>query len=154
MSKKTHSFDERCEQQTSNQSNKKAKQHTSLQSHNLHEFSITNRPSLTFSLLSNPDSFNIASHNVVTFRDNIKNDQIIEHALINNIHILGISETNIPQKQISLIKKNLNPMYTYFFESNKSHSKGNGVGILVHKSISDHIFYSSGNKGRYLFIDL
>src|SRR6266511_1522476 len=154
MSKKTHSFDERCEQQTSNQSNKKLKIHNSLQSHNLHEFSITNRPSLTFSLLSNLDSFNIASHNVVTFRDNIKNDQIIEHALINNIHILGISETNIPQKQISLIKKNLNPMYTYFFESNKTHSKGNGVGILVHKSISDHIFYSFGNKGRYVFIDL
>src|SRR6266511_3662964 len=156
MSNKTHSL-EQCEQQETNNLNKKKikiSNNNNLSNSNDNEFSISNRPSLTFSLLSNSDSLNIATYNIITFRDNIKNDQIIEHALINNIHILGISETNIPFKQISFIKKNLNPIYTYFFESNKDKSKGNGVGFLVHNSISDYIFYFFGNKGRYLFIDL
>src|SRR6266511_5412827 len=156
MSSKTHSL-EQCEQQEINNLNKKKIKISNNNNHsnsNDNEFSISNQPSLTFSLLSNSDNLNIATHNIITFRDNIKNDQIIEHALINNIHILEISETNIPSKQIPFIKKNLNPMYTYFFESNKDKSKGNGVGFLVHNSIKDHIFYSSGNKGRYLFIDI
>src|SRR5688572_8276519 len=151
--KNTHSLDKQCEQLNINHT-KKHKSNIFIQTPNSHEFSITNRPSLTFSLLSNPDSLNIATHNIVTFRDTIKNNQIIEHALINNIQILGVSETNIPFKQLSLIKKNLNPSYTYFFNSNKTSSKGNGVGILIHNSIKDHVFYSLGDKGRYIFIDL
>src|SRR3989337_4572631 len=114
MSNKTsHSLEQQCEPNTIN---KKIKSY--------HSDTPNNHISLTFSLLSNPDSLNIATHNIVTFRDNIKNDQIIEHALINNIHILGVSETNIPFKQISLIRKNLNPLYTYFLNSHANHSKG------------------------------
>src|SRR5687767_15719537 len=116
MSKNTHSLDEQCEQSNIHNT-KKYKSNISTQTPNNHEFSISNRPSLTFSLLSNPDSLNIATHNIVTFKNNIKNDQIIEHVLINNIHILGVSETNIPFKHISLVKKNLNSSYTYFFNS-------------------------------------
>src|SRR3989337_3074448 len=107
MSKNIHSLDEQCDQQKIIQlnNNKKQKFNTIDAHHspisNIYDFSINNRPSLTFSLLSNPDSLNIATHNIVTFRDNIKNDQILEHDLINNIHILGVSETNIPFKQIS-----------------------------------------------------
>src|SRR3989337_1967534 len=118
--KTTHSLDQQCEP---NSINKKTKSnHFDIPNNNI---------SLTFSLLSNPDSLNIATHNIVTFRDNIKNNQIIEHALINNIHILSVSETNIPFKQLSLIRKNLNPLYTSFFNSHAKHSKGNGVGLLI-----------------------
>src|SRR6266511_3958214 len=116
MSKNVLSFDDQCEQ-SNNKITKKQKSNNPSQTPNNHEFSITNRPPLTFSLLSNPNSLNIATHNVVTFRDNIKNDQVIEHALIHNIHILGVSETNIPLKQISLIRKNLSSSYIYFFNS-------------------------------------
>ena len=160
MIKNTHSLDKQCEQLTDTHSKINKKQKTKFidvsQSFNSNdnEFSINHRPSLTFSLLSNPDSLNIATHNIVTFRDNIKNDQILEHALINNIHILGVSETNIPFRQICFIKKGLNSKYSYYFNSNKQHSKGNGVGILIHESISDHVFYSYGKDGRYIFIDL
>src|SRR3990170_2543454 len=144
MSNKTsHSLEQQCEP---NIINKKLKPN--------HSDTPNNHISLTFSLLSNPDRLNIATHNIVTFRDNIKNDQIIEHALINNIHILGVSETNIPFKQISLIRKNLNPSYTYFFNSHAKHSKGNGVGLLIHNSIKDHVFFSYGKDGRYIFADL
>src|SRR3989337_4166884 len=144
MSNKTsHSLEQQCEP---NIINKKLKPN--------HSDTPSNHISLTFSLLSNSDSLNIATHNIVTFRDNIKNDQILQHALINNIHILGVSETNIPFKQISLIRKHLNPSYTYFFNSHAKHSKGNGVGLLIHNSIKDHVFYSFGNNGRYIFIDL
>ena len=52
------------------------------------------------------------------------------------------------------MKKNLNPSYTYFFNSHRYHSKGNGVGLLIHNSIKDHIFFSYGKDGRFLFIDL
>src|SRR3990170_1610215 len=141
--KTTHSLEQQCEP---NIINKKLKPN--------HSDTPSNHISLTFSLLSNSDSLNIATHNIVTFRDNIKNDQILQHALINNIHILGVSETNVPLKQISLIKKHLNPSYTYFFNSNKISSKGNGVGLFVHNSIKDYVFYSHGNLGRYVFIDL
>src|SRR5215208_3656570 len=123
MIKQTHSLDNQCEQ-SSKQTTKKHKSNNTSQSSNHNNFSIPNRPSLTFSLLSNPDCLNIATHNIVTFKDNIKNDQIIEHALINNIHILGLSETNIPFKQISILKKNLNSTYTYYFNSHRFHSKG------------------------------
>src|SRR5687767_5888345 len=160
MSNNTHSLKKRCDEHVNVQSNNNKKQKFNFintshsPSTNTHDFPINSRPSLTFSLLSNPDSLNVATHNIVTFRDNIKNDQILQHALINNIHILGVSETNIPFKQISLIKKHLNPSYTYFFNSHKSSSKGNGVGLFVYNSIKDYIFYSSGNIGRYIFINL
>src|SRR6266511_908311 len=153
MNKNIHSFDDQCEQ-SNNNTTKKQKSNNPSQTPNNHEFSIQNRSSLTFSLLSNPDSLNIATHNIVTFKDNIKNDQILEHALINNIHILGVSETNIPFKQISLLKKNLNPLYTYFFNSHRNHSKGNRVVLIIHNSIKDHVFFSYGKDGRFIFIDL
>src|SRR6266511_2438059 len=144
MSKNPHSFEEQCEQNNINQ--KKSKTN--------HNDNPDDNIPLTDSLLSNPDSFNIATHNVVTFKDPVKQNQIIQHGIINNIDIIGISETNIPHHQIKHVKKNLNNTYTCYFNAAKSKCKGNGVGLLVKSSIASHIFYSYGNHGRYIFIDL
>jgi len=57
MSNKTsHSLEQQCEP---NIINKKLKPN--------HSDTPSNHISLTFSLLSNPDSLNIATHNIVTF---------------------------------------------------------------------------------------
>ena len=103
--KQTYSLEQQqCEP---NITNKKTKSN--------HANTPNNNISLTSSLLSNPDSLNIATHNVVSFNDPVKQEQIIHNCILNNIDIIGIAETNIPNDQIKHINKSLNKTYTYFF---------------------------------------
>jgi len=141
--KTTHSLEQQCEPNTINKKTKS--NHSDIPNNNI---------SLTFSLLSNPDSLNVATHNIVSFNDPIKQEQIIHNCTLNNIDILGISETNIPNDHIKHINKSLDKTYTYFFNSARSKCRGNGVGLIINSSIASNIFYHHGKHGRYIFIDL
>src|SRR3989337_2182094 len=110
----------------------------------LHSDIPNNNISLTSSLLSNPDSLNIATHNVISFNDPVKQEQIIQNCVLNNIDITGISETNLPNDQLRHINKSLDKTFTYFFNSACSKCRGNGVRILINSSLASHIFYHHG----------
>src|SRR6266498_402368 len=95
----------------------------------------------------------IANHNVMSFVNSTKQNQIIQEALLNNIDILGLSETNLPFEDTKFQKSHLPEDYVYFFESTKLH-KGSGVGLCIKKALSNHIFYHYQSSGRYILIDL
>src|SRR3989337_3538652 len=141
--KTTHSLEQQCEPNTNNKKTKS--NHPDIPNNNI---------SLTSSLLSNPDSLNVATHNIVSFNDPIKQEQIIHNCILNNIDILGISETNISNDHIKHINKSLDKTYICFFNSARSKCRGNGVGLIINSSLASNIFYHHGKHGRYIFIDL
>ncbi len=102
---------------------------------------------------NNPHILKVACHNVVSFVNPTKQNQVIQEALLNNIDILGLSETNLPSASTKFQKSHLPDDYTYFFASDKQH-KGSGVALCVKSAIADYIFYHTSNRGRYVLIDL
>ncbi len=105
------------------------------------------------SLNNNSHILKVACHNVVSFVNTTKQNQVIQEALLNNIDILGLSETNLPTASIKFQKSHLPADYTYFFASDKHH-KGSGVALCVKSAIADYVFYHTSNRGRYILVDL
>ena len=105
------------------------------------------------SLNNNSHILKVAYHNVVSFVNPTKQNQVIQEALLNQIDILGLSETNLPNASIKFQKSHLPADYTYFFASDKQH-KGSGVALCVKLAIADYIFYHTSNRGRYVLVDL
>ena len=82
----------------------------------------------------------------------MKQLQIIHEVYLNNIDILGLTETNLPSQSIKYQKSYLPKEYIYFFEFSTSH-KGSGVGLCLKQHIADYVFYHYDNHGRYIYID-
>jgi len=97
-------------------------------------------PSLIQSLIDNSNILKIAHHNVISFVNSTKQNQIIQEVFLNNIDILGLSETNLPYKDAKFQKFYFPEDYVYFFESTKLH-KGSSVDLCIKKALSNHIFY-------------
>src|SRR6266542_3156426 len=95
----------------------------------------------------------VACHNVVSFVNSTKQNQIIQEALLNQIDILDLSETNLPTASTKFQKSYLPSEYTYFFASDKHH-KSSRVALYVKSSLADYIFYHTSNRDRYILIDL
>src|SRR6266498_2200393 len=107
----------------------------------------------TQSLIDNSNILKIAHHNVMSFVNPIKQNQVIQEALLNNIDILDLSETNLSFGDVKFQKSHLPEDYVYFFESAKLH-KGSGVSLCIKKALSNHIFYHHQSFGCYILIDL
>ncbi len=101
----------------------------------------------------NPHILKIAYHNIVSFVNPTKQNQVIQEVLLNQIDILGLSETNLSSASIKFQKSHLPSDYTYFFASN-THHKGSDVALCVKISLADYIFYHTSNQSHYIFIDL
>ncbi len=95
----------------------------------------------------------VACHNVISFINPTKQNQVIQKALLNQIDILGLSETNLSNASTKFQKSHLLSDYTYFFASDKHH-KGSGVALCIKSSLADYIFYYTSNRSRYILIDL
>ncbi len=105
------------------------------------------------SLTNNSHILKVTCHNVVSFVNPTKQNQVIQETLLNQIDILGLSETNLSNVSTKFQKSHLPSNYTYFFESDKQH-KGSGVTLYVKSSLADYIFYHTSNRGCYILIDL
>jgi len=90
------------------------------------------------SLINHSNILKIAHHNVMSFINSTKQNQIIQKALLNNIDILGLSKTNLPFGDAKFQKSHLSKDYIYFFESAKLH-KGLGIGLCIKKTLSNHM---------------
>src|SRR6266496_2569242 len=104
------------------------------------------------SLNNNSYILKVMCHNIVSFVNPTKQNQVIQEVLLNQIDILGLSETNLPTASTKLQKSHLPSEYTYFFASDKHH-KGSGVTLCVKFSLTDYIFYHTYNQGCYVLID-
>ena len=100
-------------------------------------------------------TLNIATNNVISFSDYTKRQQIINEAYLNQIDILGISETNITSKQSIFIKKEIANQYTFLYNNDTSrfNPKGSGVAILIKTKFTPYIIGHKGKNGRYLYVD-
>jgi exonuclease III len=107
----------------------------------------------THSLINDDNILKIASHNVQSFHNPVKQQQIINTLQINHIDIFGLSETNLSPKQIKYTSRSLSQSYDYFFSAG-DRTLGSGVGIIIKKSISQHIFRHFDYKGRFIYIDM
>ncbi len=96
------------------------------------------------SLNHNSHILKVACHNVVSFVNPTKQNQVIQEALFNQIDILGLSEINLPTASTKFQKSHLPSEYTYFFASN-THHKGSGVTLCVKSALADYIFYHTSN---------
>src|SRR6266511_4389013 len=105
------------------------------------------------SLNNNSHILKVACHNVVSFVNPTKQNQVIQEALLNHIDILGLSETNLPTASTKFQKSHLPSEYTYFFALDQ-HYKGSGVALCVKSSLADYIFHHTSNRGHYVLIDL
>jgi len=127
---------------------------TNTQDHKKPKYSTSSYTSAFVSSLNhNSHILKVACHNVVSFVNPTKQNQVIQEALLNQIDILGLSETNLPTASTKFQKSHLPSEYTYFFASDKHH-KGSGVALCVKSSLADYIFYHTSNRGRYVLIDL
>ena len=84
----------------------------------------------------------------------LKQNQIIQHMLLENIDILGVSETNLKQQESRLLHLHNDINYTYLFTSYPRQPIGTGVGFIIKKDISQHIFNHCSINGRMIYIDL
>jgi len=107
----------------------------------------------TYSLIHNEDILKIGTHNVQSFHNKVKQQQILNTIDTLNIDIFGISETNLTDKHVKHVARSLDKSYDYFFSAGERRL-GCGVGIIINKSISQHVFNSFGYKGRFVYIDL
>ena len=96
----------------------------------------------------------IATHNVQSISNHIKQNQLLQHIHHNNIDILGVSETNLKPLEAKNFHLHNNSEYTYFFSSNKEQTIGSGVDLIVKKDIAMHIFNHGHIDGRMIFIDI
>ena len=74
----------------------------------------------SYSVLNAYNNFNllkITTHNVRSFKQNIKQQQIINQAILLNVDILGVCETNVTTLETFFIHKHNDSAYKYFFNS-------------------------------------
>ena len=105
------------------------------------------------SLNNNSHILKVTYHNVVSFVNPTKQNQVIQEVLLNQIDILGFSETNLFNASAKFQKSHLPSDYTYFFASDKHH-KGSNITLCVKSSLADYIFYYTYNQGYYVLINL
>src|SRR6266498_2253827 len=105
------------------------------------------------SLNNNPYILKVTCHNVISFVNPTKQNQVIQEVLLNQIDILGLFKTNLSNASTKFQKSHLPSDYTYFFASDKHH-KGSGIALCIKSSLADYIFYHTSNQGCYVLIDL
>src|SRR5215216_2375642 len=124
--------------------------------------SNTNDQSTSFnnSFPNNPSTLtptiNIATHNVRSFSNSFKQKLLTNLYLCNHLNVIGIQKTNFKSnRDISALRFALPPSLVPFFEHKQnSQQVGFGVGLLIRKSLADHIYHHAGNLERYIYVDL
>ncbi len=107
----------------------------------------------TYTLLNNDSILKFATHNVRSFNNPVKKQNIMDSVLNYNLDFFGICETNLTIKQTKYAFRTLNTDYDYYFSSDIHHN-GSGVGIIIKNTLSSHVFNHFEYKGRVIYLDL
>jgi exonuclease III len=117
-------------------------------------FNTTSPPLLTNKTYNKnrlTDILKIATINVKTLTA-VKQQFLIDLMNTKHFTILGLSETNLPNKQAKfLYQHEKNNFVTYF--NNDDSFMGKGVGIIIRKNYAQHIVKHGSYKGRILYVD-
>ena len=82
----------------------------------------------------------IGFHNINSIKENYyKAQELIELRTSSKLDIIGITETNIQEKEGCFIKINRKNYDTYWLGSKKEKHKGSGVGIWIENSWTQHL---------------
>src|SRR5207248_10175869 len=76
---------------------------------------------------------------------------------LNNIDILGLSETNLAGKKAIFAFRNLENYTSYFDGDDLDSFRGQGVGLILHKNFAKYVSRVtrfSKHPGRCIYIDL
>src|SRR5438105_4990153 len=76
------------------------------------------------------NTINIATHNIQGMNDTNKQIQIIEEIKNNEIHIIGLSETNLNHNIAKYIYKN-NSNYLAWFSRSENDIRGSGMALIM-----------------------
>src|ERR1044071_2221890 len=88
---------------------------------------------------NNNSFFQIATHNVRGLKDATKQKNLLHTIELNNIDILGLSETNLAGKKAIFAFRNLENYTSYFDGDDSDNYRGQGVGLILHKSFAKHV---------------
>jgi exonuclease III/ribonuclease HI len=97
--------------------------------------------------------FKIVTQNIQGLNLPSEQQQVLSFMKINNINILGLSETKLQDKKAKCIYKN-NKHYKAFFNNNSNNINGSGVGIIIDNNYSRYIQNKGGFKGRVIYLDM
>ena len=107
-----------------------------------------------FNAIYSNHKLTIPTHNVQSISNNIKQNQLIQHLQLNNIDILGLSETNLKPVEAKHFHLHNSQDYTYFFSCSTNNHVDTGVRLIVNKNISMHIFNKGMIEGRAIFVNI
>ena len=109
------------------------------QDHKKSKYSTSSYTSAFVSSLNhNSHILKVTCHNVISFVNPTKQNQVIQEALLNQIDILGLSETNLPTASTKFQKSHLPSEYTYFFASDNHHK---GSGVLMCQIFTSRLYF-------------
>ena len=89
--------------------------------------------------IPNNSFFQIATQNIRGLSDATKQQNLLHTIALNNIDILGLSETNLAGKKASYLFRNLQHYVSYFDGDDSDHFRSQGVGLIVHKNFAKYI---------------
>ena len=86
------------------------------------------------------DRLKITSHNINGLKgDQFKLHKLIEWVLDDNIHIIGLSETNLSSREGRWLNTALHTLdYTAYWSEKDTKIKGSGVAIIIHNKWAKH----------------
>ena len=88
--------------------------------------------------IPNNSFFQIATQNIRGLSDATKQQNLLHIIALNNIDILGLSETNLAGKKATYLFRNLENYVSYFDGDDSDHFCGQG-GLIVHKNFAKYI---------------
>jgi exonuclease III len=97
------------------------------------------------------DIMNIATLNIQHLTE-IKQQSLIDIMKRKHIEIMGLSETNITNKQSKYLYHHEKANYTFYF-NNEVPNKGKGVGLIIHNNYARFIYNHKSYKGRIIYVD-
>src|SRR3990170_8220955 len=117
--KRTLRQEEQNTNDTTNQSSPSNKRHKNSSSNNTFK-DDTNESHLydhTYTLINDENILKIGTHNVQSFHNKVKQQQILNTVENLKIDIFGLSETNLTDKHIKHVARSLDKSYDYFFSA-------------------------------------
>src|SRR3989440_5523418 len=127
-------------------------QNNNTQNNNNHNINRNNNMSHT-PTINNNKPLRVVTHNVQGLNDPTKQKQLLDTIYLDNINIMGLSETKLIPTASKYIFKN-NQHYKAYFNNDSTSPTGSDVGIIIDNSYAKYIQKIEGYKGRMIYIDL
>src|SRR5688572_29388846 len=97
--------------------------------------------------------FKIVTQNIQGLNLPSEQQKVLNFMRINNINILGLSETKLQDRKAKFIYKN-NKYYKAYFDNDSNNINGSGVGLIVDNNYARYVQCKGSYKGRVIYLDM